>query len=81
MRHAPSLAACAACGLALLLAWLALQPYAAPVPTGPFLPGYGSERALAHVRALAQAPRPAGLPPLLLPLTGTTVAADVLRFR
>jgi hypothetical protein len=76
MRHAPSLAACAACGLALLLAWLALQPYAAPVPTGPFLPGYGSERAL----ALAQAPRPAGLP-LLLPLTGTTVAADVLRFR
>jgi hypothetical protein len=60
MRHAPSLAVCAACGLALLLAWLALQPYAAPVPTGPFLPGYGSERALAHVRALAQTPRPAG---------------------
>jgi hypothetical protein len=44
MRHAPPLAACAACGLALLLAWLAPQPYAAPVPTGPFLPGYGSAR-------------------------------------
>ncbi|KQV49783.1 hypothetical protein ASC93_11725 [Massilia sp. Root335] len=59
------MAVCAACGLALLLAWLALQPYAAPVPTGPFLPGYGTGRALAHVGALAQAPRP----------------ADVLRFR
>jgi hypothetical protein len=33
------------CGLALLtvllLAWLALQPQAAPLPTGPVLPGFG----------------------------------------
>jgi hypothetical protein len=80
MPHAPSFAACATCGLGLLLAWPALQPYAAPVPTGPFLPGYSSSRALAHVQALAQTPRPADLPPLL-PLTGTTVSADALRCR
>jgi hypothetical protein len=54
------LTACAACSLAFLLAWLALQPYAAPVPAGPFLPGYSAARAQRHVQALAQAPRPAG---------------------
>ena len=60
MRHAPSLAVCATCGLAFFLAWLALQPYAAPIPAGPFLPGYSAARAQQHVQALAQAPRPAG---------------------
>ncbi|WP_083685296.1 M28 family peptidase [Massilia putida] len=60
MRHVPSLAICSACGLAFFLAWLALQPYAAPVPTGPFLPGYSAARAQQHVQAFAQAPRPAG---------------------
>jgi hypothetical protein len=60
MRHAPLLAVYAACGLALLVTWLALQPRAPPVPTGPFLPGYSATRAQAHVEALAQAPRPAG---------------------
>jgi hypothetical protein len=37
------------------LAWLTLQPPAAPLPTGPFLPGFSAPRAQAHV----QAPRPA----------------------
>jgi hypothetical protein len=49
-----------ACGLAFVLAWLMLQPRAAPVPTGPFVPGFSAARAQAHVQALAQAPRPAG---------------------
>jgi hypothetical protein len=60
MRHVPTVAVYAACGLVLLLAWLALQPYAAPVPTGPFLPGYSAVRAQQHMQAIAQAPRPAG---------------------
>jgi hypothetical protein len=51
----------AACGLVLFtilfLAWLALQPQAAPLPTGPVLPGFSA----AHVQVLAQAPRPAVL--------------------
>jgi hypothetical protein len=59
----------AACGLVLFtilfLAWLALQPQAAPLPTGPVLPGFSAARAQAHVQAhvqvLAQAPRPAVL--------------------
>jgi len=60
MRHIPRLAVWAACGLAFLLAWLMLQPRAAPVPTGPFVPGFSAARAHAHVQVLAQAPRPAG---------------------
>jgi hypothetical protein len=60
MRHVPRLAVWAACGLAFLLAWLMLRPHAAPVPTGPFVPGFSAARAQAHVQALAQAPRPAG---------------------
>jgi hypothetical protein len=60
MRHLPTLAAWAACCLAFILAWLTLQPRAAPVPTGPFIPGFSAARAQAHVQALAQAPRPAG---------------------
>jgi hypothetical protein len=60
MRHLPRLAVWAACGLAFLLAWLTLQPHAAPVPTGPFVPGVSAARAQAHVQVLAQAPRPAG---------------------
>ena len=70
MRHAPRLPGTpgrtfyAACGLALFtilfLAWLALQPQAAPLPTGPVLPGFSAARAQAHVQVLAQAPRPAG---------------------
>ena len=50
MRHAPCWPGTAgqtvyvACGLALftalLLAWLAVQPQAAPLPTGPVLPGF-----------------------------------------
>jgi hypothetical protein len=90
MRHAPRLPGTpgqtcyGVCGLALVtvlfLAWLALQPQAAPLPTGPVLPGFSAACAQLHVQALAQAPHPAGLPPPL-PLTGTTVSADVLRFR
>ncbi len=60
MRHIPRLAVWAAGGLAFLLAWLMLQPHAAPVPAGPFVPGFSAARAQAHVQALAQAPRPAG---------------------
>ena len=60
MRHVPRLAAWAACGLAFLLAWLMLQPHAAPVPAGPFVPGFSAARAQAHVQVLAQTPRPAG---------------------
>lgn len=60
MRHIPGAAVWTACGLAFLLAWLMLQPRAAPVPTGPFIPGFSAARAQAHVQALAQAPRPAG---------------------
>ncbi|MVW58720.1 M28 family peptidase [Massilia sp. NEAU-DD11] len=60
MRHVPRPAVWAACGLAFLLAWLMLQPRAAPVPTGPFVPGFSAARAQAHVQVLAQAPRPAG---------------------
>ena len=60
MRHVPRPAVWAACGLAFLLAWLMLQPRAAPVPTGPFVPGFNAARAQAHVQVLARAPRPAG---------------------
>ena len=67
MRHAlfrpggaPGPALYAVCALALMLAWLALQPRTAPVPAGPGASGFGTNRALAHVRALAAAPRPAG---------------------
>jgi hypothetical protein len=64
MRHAPSLPGTPAptfyvgCGLALVtvlfLTWLALQPQAAPLPTGPVLPGFGAARAQAHVQVLAR---------------------------
>jgi hypothetical protein len=60
MRHIPPLAIWAACGMTFLLAWIMLQPHAAPLPTGPFLPGFSAARAQAHVQVLAQAPRPAG---------------------
>jgi hypothetical protein len=60
MRRIPRPAVYAACGLAFLFAWFALLPHAPLVPTGPFLPGYGAQRAQEHVQALAQAPRPAG---------------------
>ncbi|SDF69409.1 Peptidase family M28 [Massilia sp. PDC64] len=60
MRHLPRLAIWAAGALAFLLAWLVLQPRAAPVPAGPFVPGFSAARAQAHVQVLAQAPRPAG---------------------
>jgi hypothetical protein len=42
MRHVSRRAACAAGGLAFLFACLTLQPHAAPVPTGSFLPGYSA---------------------------------------
>jgi hypothetical protein len=54
------LALAAGCALALLLAWLALQPKGAPAPAAPPDAGFVAARALAHVRALAQAPRPVG---------------------
>ena len=83
MRHAPRLPgtpghSCYVVGVLalftiLFLAWLALQPRAAPLPTGPVLPGFSTG-------VLAASTRASGLPPLL-PLTGTTVSADVLRFR
>ena len=60
MHHVPRLAVWATCGLAFLLAWVMLQPRAAPLPTGPFVPGFSAARAQAHVQVLAQAPRPAG---------------------
>jgi hypothetical protein len=50
----------AAAGALLLLAWLALRPASAPVPDGPPASGFSASRALSHVEALAQAPRPAG---------------------
>jgi hypothetical protein len=55
MRQIPRVAAWAACGLVFLLAWLALQPRAAPVPTGPFIPGFSAAHAQAHVRAHVRA--------------------------
>jgi hypothetical protein len=49
-----------ACGLALLIAWLALPSASTPAQAGPPNAGFDAAHALAHVRALAQAPRPAG---------------------
>jgi len=61
MRHAPRLPGMpgqtfyVVYGLALFtvvfMAWLALQPQAAPLPTGPVLPGFSAARAQAHVQA------------------------------
>jgi hypothetical protein len=70
MRHDPTLpgmpglsAAAAALSLAVLavlIGWLSLRPHAVPVPTGAPPSGFVAARALAHVNALAQAPRPVG---------------------
>jgi hypothetical protein len=67
LRHLPALprapgrlALAAACGLGLLLVWIALQPRSEPVPAGPSGSGFAAARALTHVRALARAPRPVG---------------------
>jgi len=49
-----------ACGLALLIAWLALPSASTPAQAGPPNAGFDAARALAHVRALAASPRPAG---------------------
>jgi len=46
--------------LAVLIAWLSLRPHAVPVHEGPPASGFVAARALAHVEALAQAPRPTG---------------------
>jgi hypothetical protein len=46
--------------LVLLLAWLALRPPSARVSGGAPAPGFAAGRALAHVQALAQTPRPVG---------------------
>lgn len=55
MRHVPGAAVWTACGLAFLLAWLMLQPRAAPVPAGPFIPGFSAARAQAPPPAAALA--------------------------
>ena len=67
MRHHPSLPGAAgltgfagALVLALMVAWLSLQPHALPLPARTPVSGFVAARALAHVNALAQAPRPAG---------------------
>jgi hypothetical protein len=51
-------AACALGLLLLLLAWLALRPDAGTAPAAAPDSGFVAARALAHVRALARAPRP-----------------------
>lgn len=67
MRHDPSLPGvsgltgfAAALVLALTVAWLSLQPQALPVPDRTPASGFVAARALAHVHALARAPRPVG---------------------
>lgn len=50
----------AAIALALLAGWLALRPAGVPVPDGPPASGFAAGRALVHVHALTQAPRPTG---------------------
>lgn len=57
----PGLTGCAAfLVLAVLIAWLWLRPHAVPVHEGPPASGFVAARALVHVEALAQAPRPVG---------------------
>jgi len=46
--------------LALLAAWLALRPAAVATPDRPSPTGFDAARALAHMRVLAQTPRPTG---------------------
>lgn len=64
MRHAvplprvPIPALCAAIFLLFVLAWAMLRP--GPAPLGPAPARFDTARALAHVAALAQAPRPTG---------------------
>jgi hypothetical protein len=67
MRHdsplsgAPGLTGLAAAlALAVLVAWLALQPHALPLRDAPPASGFEAARAMVHVQALARAPRPAG---------------------
>jgi hypothetical protein len=67
MRHhstlpgVPGLAGFAAAVLlAGVVAWLLQQPRSEPVPPGPAPAGFVTARALAHVQALARAPRPVG---------------------
>jgi len=50
----------AACAVVLLLAWLAARAPLMPVPEGPPPSGFAAGRAQAHLRLLAQAPRPPG---------------------
>lgn len=67
MRHDPTLPGvsgltgfAAALALALMIAWLSLRPHALPAPDRTPASGFVAARALAHVHALAQAPRPVG---------------------
>jgi hypothetical protein len=46
--------------LAILAGWLSLRPHAVPPPAGAPASGFVAARALVHLRALAQAPRPVG---------------------
>jgi hypothetical protein len=65
MRHPTALprvpgrlALAAACVLALPLVWLALRMASTPLPASPPESSFVAARAVAHVRALARAPRP-----------------------
>ena len=46
--------------LALAIGWLSLRPHTVPLPAAAPASGFAAARALAHVNALAQAPRQAG---------------------
>jgi len=70
MRHDPTLPAAPGLSaaavalslavLAILIGWLSLRPHAVPAPKSAPASGFVAARALAHMDALAQAPRPTG---------------------